>query len=357
MRTRYAALLAVIAFLPVIRMRSASTSQDLSSQPPRWQEQTSGTSARLRGLSVVDRNVVWASGSNGTFVKTVDGGAHWQSSVVPGAESLDFRDVHGVNADTAYLLSIGDGEKSRIYKTGDGGRTWTLQFTNHEPKAFFDGFAFWDPANGIAFSDPVDGRFLIVRTNDSGATWKETPRASMPSAMPDEAAFAASGTTITVSGAGNVWIGTGGSSARVFHSSDRGLTWSVANTPITSGASSAGIFSVFAPNPQSVFVVGGDFQKEKERSINFARSSDGGRTWIPGAQLPGYRSAIHAASDPRGTIYVAVGPSGTDVFRPDSDAWVSIGTEGYDAVMFVPNSSTGWAAGQSGRIGKWQAGR
>jgi len=320
---------------------------------PRWEEQKSGTAARLRGVSAVDENVVWASGSNGTVVKTIDGGLNWQLSVVAGAAGLDFRDVHAVNANTAYVLSIGEGENSRIYKTSDGGKTWSLQFTNHEPKGFFDGFAFWDASNGIAFSDPVNGRFLIIRTADGGVTWKETSRESMPVALRNEAAFAASGSSIAVAGNDHVWIGTGGSAARVFHSRDRGLTWSVSNTPILSGASSSGVFSIYAPSPQSVFIAGGDYQKENGSGLNFAKSYDGGRTWLPGPQLPGYRSAINAASGEDAEVYIAVGPLGTDFIRPNGGPWISIGTVGYDAISFVPGLATGWAVGQGGRIAKW----
>ena len=320
---------------------------------PRWQEQRSGTSARLRGVSAIDENVVWASGANGTFLKTVDGGMHWQASVVPGAANLDFRDVHGVDANTAYLLSIGEGENSRIYKTSDGGTTWSLQFTNHEPKAFFDGFAFWDAKNGIAFSDPVDGRFLIIRTTNGGMTWKETSRESMPRALPDEAAFAASGSSITVAGTDQVWIATGGAAARIFHSSDRGSTWTASNTPITAGTASAGVFSIYASSPQLVFVAGGDYQKESEPGSNFATSTDGGRTWLPGPQLPGYRSAISAASGVDAGIYIAVGPTGTDFIRAQGGPWIRIGTVGYDAVSFLPSRATGWAVGEGGRIARW----
>src|SRR5262245_37349521 len=143
--------------------------------PGSWMPQTSGTQSRFRGVSVVSESVAWASGQNGTFSRTTDGGAHWQSAVVPGAEKLDFRDIHAVDANTAYLLSIGNGESSRIYKTTDGGRNWTLQFTNSNPKAFFDGIAFWSATNGIAVSDPVDGKFVIIRTTDGGAHWTDVP--------------------------------------------------------------------------------------------------------------------------------------------------------------------------------------
>jgi photosystem II stability/assembly factor-like uncharacterized protein len=317
-----------------------------------WQEQTTGTAARLRGLSAVDHNVAWASGTGGTVLRTLDGGSHWQSSVVPEAADLDFRDVHGVDANIAYLLSAGEGEKSRIYKTLDGGKTWTLQFMNRDPKAFFDGFAFWNANNGIAFSDPPDAtdpRFLVIRTTDGGASWKETPGKSMPKALPGEAAFAASGSSIVVAGTADVWIATGGAAARVFHSSDRGLTWSVARTPLVSGQASAGIFSIHAASIQSLFVVGGDYQKENESSLNFAISKDGGRTWQTGPPVPGYRSAIHAVGDG----LIAVGPSGTDLLAPGAGQWVGIGA-GYDVVSFAPGHNSGWAAGNGGRIAKWQ---
>jgi len=315
----------------------------------RWEQQKSGTQARLRGVSAVSDRIVWASGSTGTVLRTIDGGANWQASMGPGAGDLDFRDVHGVDADTAYVLSIGEGEKSRIYKTTDSGKTWTLQFTNRDPNAFFDGFAFWDANNGIAFSDPVDGRFLTIRTNDGGATWKEMPRENMPSALPGEAAFAASGTSIAVAGRDHVWFVTGGGAARVFHSSDQGVTWSVAVTPIAAGGSAAGIFSIHAVSDKLLVIAGGDYQKETESSANFARSIDGGRTWTAGPRLPGYRSAIAAVSD----VYVAAGPSGTDFMRPEDDAWVGAGTIGFDALSFVPGRLTGWAVGQGGRIAKW----
>jgi photosystem II stability/assembly factor-like uncharacterized protein len=318
-----------------------------------WAEQSAYPSVRLRGVSVVDSNVVWASGSKGTFFHTTDGGIHWAMGTVPGAADLDFRDNHGVNANTAYLLSSGEGEKSKIFKTTDGGRSWKLQFTNHEPKAFFDGFAFWDTAHGIAFSDPVNGRFLIIRTSDGGATWSPIPQVNSPAAIPGEAAFAASGSSITVNGSKDVWFATGGAAARVFHSSDQGLTWSVANTPIVSGSPSAGIFSIVFVDRKNGFAVGGDYQKEKESSTNFAWTKDGGRTWTAGPKLPGYRSAaaVFTTSPP---ILIAVGPSGVDSWSPKDTAWISEKNDiGVDAVSFVPNLNFGWAVGANGRIASY----
>lgn len=319
-----------------------------------WREQTTSADVRLRGVSAVDANVVWASGSKGTFLHTTDSGFHWQSGMVPGAADLDFRAVHGVSASTAYLLSVGEGEKSRIYKTTDAGKSWNLQFTNREPQGFFDGFAFWDPTHGIAFSDPVDGRFLIVRTNDGGATWIPLPSRNSPVAVPGEAAFAASGSSITVSGSKDVWFATGGAAARVFHSSDLGLTWSVANTPIISGSPSAGIFSIAFADLHNGFVVGGDYQKESESNTNFASTKDGGRTWTSASGLPGYRSAV-AVIETSPLRLVAVGPTGVDSWSPGWVSWIPETDTAFDAASFIPNRSFGWAVGPKGRIARWQA--
>src|SRR5262245_31814608 len=117
---------------------------------PQWLPQSSGTTARLRGVSAVSSTVAWASGNNGVYLKTTDGGANWEAATVPGAEALDFRDVDAFDADTAYLLSIGEGDRSRIYKTTDGGKDWRLQFTNRTTKAFLDAIALWEASTGVS---------------------------------------------------------------------------------------------------------------------------------------------------------------------------------------------------------------
>src|SRR5688572_9121123 len=167
-----------------------------------WVKQTVNTTASLRGLSVVSEKVIWASGTGGTVIKTTDGGKAWRVMAVPGADKLDFRDIEAFDSNTAYVLSIGNGDTSRIYKTVNGGDSWTLQFTNSEPKAFFDAIACWDANNCVAMSDPVDNRFVLISTVD-GTTWTKpgTDRRSPPvPAGAGEAAFAASGTCLITRG-------------------------------------------------------------------------------------------------------------------------------------------------------------
>ena len=187
---------------------------------PRWVLQTSGVTARLRGVSAVSERVAWASGSGATVLRTTDGGATLNKLNVT-TETLDFRDIDAIDAQTAYVLSIGNGPASRIYKTTDAGATWTLQFKNDDPKAFLDAMSFWDAKHGIVFGDSVDLQFYILTTEDGGATWRRVPPANLPPALGNEGAFAASGTNIAVFGKTHAWIGTGAAAkARVLRTSD-----------------------------------------------------------------------------------------------------------------------------------------
>jgi photosystem II stability/assembly factor-like uncharacterized protein len=210
-----------------------------------WQRQTIRSDANFRGLCAVSERVAWVSGTRGTFARTTNGGKTWSVGTVPGAAKLDFRDVEAFGATKAYLLSIGAGESSRIYKTGDGGRTWILQFKNADLAAFFDAMAFWDDSHGVAFGDPVNGQFQLIATDDGGANWKRLAAINLPPALPNEGAFAASGTCLVTQGQQDVWFSTGGAkTARIFHSIDRGRYWTVADTPVLAGTESAGIFSI-----------------------------------------------------------------------------------------------------------------
>lgn len=321
-----------------------------------WVAQSSGTSVRLRGVSAVSRKVAWASGDKGTFARTVDGGRTWRSGVVPGAAELDFRDIEAFDAQTAYLLAIGSGEKSRIYKTTDGGERWALQFTNSSPQAFFDAMAFWDKDHGIALSDPVDGRFVIINTDDGGATWRQMPAAGMPPALKGEGAFAASGTCLIVRGKNNVWFGTGGGTeARIFHSSDRGRTWTVSTTPLLSGRPPTGIFSIAFTDDRRGVIVGGDYEKENDATNNAAITIDGGRTWrlLADSRPAGYRSCVVYVKGTTRPTLLAVGPSGSDYSLDDGRSWTNVSGMGFHSVSFAGATDAGWAVGEKGLIAKY----
>ena len=307
-----------------------------------WVPQESGTTAALRGVSAVDSKIVWASGTKGTYLRTVDGGDNWKALAVPGAADLDFRAIRAFDEKTAYLLSIGPGEKSRVYKiTNDQAR---LLFTNPDPKGFFDGLQFWDASHGILIGDPVDGKFVIFTTSDGGESWR---RQKVPAAMTGEGAYAASNTCLIVRGAREAWFGTGG--GRVFHSTDGGETWTVAKTPMAGGAS-AGIFSLAFSDGRRGIAVGGDYQKPTEAPGNFAITADGGKTWSsPGPGPGGYRSAVAFVDK----MWIAVGTSGSDISTDDGKSWKTFSSTNLNAVGFA--DSNGWAVGPNGVIARFRA--
>jgi len=317
-----------------------------------WTPQTSGVTARLRGVSAVSEKVAWASGANGTLLRTEDAGTTWKKLTPPaGAERLDFRDVDAIDARTAYALSIGAGPSSRIYKTTDAGDHWTLQFTNDDPKAFFDAMTFWDANAGIVVSDSVDGHFVILRTTNGGDAWTRVPDAALPPALPNEGAFAASGTNVFVLG-NDVWFGTGAAAtARVLHSRDRGKTWTISPTPLASGASS-GIYSIVFRDAQHGVVVGGDYSKEAQALDNVALTSDGGKTWtlVKEHGLSGFRSVVTYVPDAKQTL-IAIGPQGADISTDDGHTWTPFGSMGFDTFSFAPRTRIGWGAGARGTIG------
>lgn len=319
-----------------------------------WQPLSSGTDAELRGLSAVSGSVIWASGTRGRVVRTTDGGRTWRVDTVSGATALDLRAVHAVDARTAIAASAGEAERgqARIFRTSDGGATWSQVFTTEQKGVFLDAIAFWDARHGIALSDPLDGRFFLLLTSDGGRSWQRVPADRLPPTLDGEAAFAASGSCLTVFGGTNVWIGTGGGArARVFRSTDRGRTWSVADTPVHAGNASSGIFSVAFRDARHGVAVGGDYQQARGATPNVAVSDDGGRTWrLAKGPLPGgFMSGVSFAGRARA---VAVGLAGTALSNDGGESWTMVDTVAYNSVRFV-SPTVGFAAGPRGRIARW----
>lgn len=314
-----------------------------------WQPQSVGTDASFRAVSVISSDIVWIGGTKGTFVRTTNGGKTWQTGTVPDAQACDFRDVQAIDAQTAYLMSAGPAEKglARLYKTTDGGQTWSLQYQTQQTGVFFDSMDFWDKQHGIVVSDPVDGKWFILTTEDGGQSWQPIPPAALPPMEPNEGAFAASGTSLVVQGKRNVWIASGMAKfGRVFRSTDRGQSWSVVNTPLP-GGETTGLFGMHFFSEKNGMVVGGNYKQEQQPGSNVAITHDGGQTWQLTAQTdpPGLKEAIVLLPGDR---VLTVGPSGTSISADQGQTWQRLDTEGFHSVACV--KGTCYAVGAKGKV-------
>jgi len=361
--------------------------------------QTSNTTADLRGIHNVGNGVAWASGTNGTVLRTEDGGYVWQTCAIPpGAEKLDFRGIQAFDANTAIVMSSGKGDLSRLYKTTDGCHTWKLVFTNPDVDGFFDGF--WinvDRNEGILLGDPVRGEFVVFLSSDSGGSWKRDKSRALSTHGLSIAVFAASNSSI----ARNIREGTdargpgedffpgfvtgGRDGAYLFekwegphHPKPRmghGMPgwpppdWNRRPIPLATGNDASGAFSIslrYTGSPCSdcgfgkywhFVAVGGNYEKPEEAQETAAFSdSDGGWTWVA-AQTPphGYRSSV--AYDPALRLWITVGPNGTDVSTDDGRNWRAIHPSA--ALHEPPDADRNWNAlslpfvvGPKGRIGR-----
>lgn len=321
-----------------------------------WTLQHTDSTLEFRGLVALSPTVVWASGTRGRVAHTADGGQTWTIDTVPGAARLDLRDIHAVSATHAWTSNAEPAERGQasIFATQDGTR-WIKQFTTRDSGVFFDALKFWDDRHGIVLSDPVGGRLWIATTDDGGATWTRVPTENAPPVLAGEGAFAASGTCLAVEGSSNVWIGTGGAAkARVFRSSDRGRTWTVADTPLHAGNAASGIFSVAFRDSQHGIVVGGEYSKPDSMFDNVAVTSDGGRTWrLAKGPLPrGYMSGVAFIPGTGGKSLVAVGLAGTATSTDGGESWQMVDRVAYNSVAFASRDA-GWAVGPRGRIARW----
>lgn len=348
-------LLRLVLPLALVTTGCSSASPSVGRTPapaePGLTPQVSGTRNRLQAVSAVDERVVWVSGVAGTYALTTDGGTTWRAAVVPGADSLEFRDVEGVSERVAYLLAAGPGDRSRIYRTEDGGRSWSPQFVNRDTSAFYDCFAFWDQGNGFTMSDGVGGRFPVIRTRD-GRTWSDIGD-RLPPAQAGEGAFAASGTCTAALDERHGWIATGAAArARVLRTADRGESWSEAGIPIAQGSQSSGAASIAFRDSLHGILAGGDIGAPDTPTDNVAVSRDGGRSWTLATRTPFTGAVYGLAYVPAGDgrTVVATGPSGAAWSPDEGRSWRLLeGVRDYWAVGTTANG-VGWLVGTEGRI-------
>ncbi len=323
--------------------------------PPKVTVQSSGVSTLLQSTHAVNAEMVWASGHGGAVVRTVNGGTTWTKVTAPGNDSLEFRDVHAISADIAWILSAGSGKKSRIYKTINGGASWTLQFMNNDSAAFYDCLTMLDSRVGVAYSDATNGETRILRTVNGGDSWTLVGSQQLPAPLAGEGAFAASGQCVVHSSQTRVFVATGAPSARLLSSTDAGASWTASGTPFVRGEV-AGLTGLAFIDSLRGAAVAADINRLRNDTSShvIGLTADGGKSWqltsrppLPGA-LAGITIVPRVSEGSNQLTLVAVGYGGAFWSDNGGNTWHVITDQIFTGATAV--ARTAWITGARGQI-------
>ena len=308
----------------------------------------------FRGLSVVDDNTIWASGSRGTFARSTDGGKTFTYTQLKGYKKIDFRDIEAFDDQLAVMMS--SGTPAYILKTTDGGLTWKEVYKNTDSAYFLDAMDFWDKQRGMIVGDPIYGHFVLLETKDGGETWRELDTNKTPRAITGEAVFAASGTSLRCINDSVVAFATGGSYARFFYSDNSATTWKIIPTNAIHGKPSQGIFSITLNRSEDgvtrITGIGGDYMQDtvKFKStvswLNQTRKAT--ITWHSPIT---YKSSME---DLKFIPYTMVcGTSGVDMANYKKPYYQKISSEPFHVVRKAKKGNAVFLAGPNGKIGRF----
>ncbi|HEX2609323.1 MAG TPA: oxidoreductase [Flavisolibacter sp.] len=309
---------------------------------------TQGTKTSLRGLSVVNNQVVWVSGSNGTIGKSTNSGKDWRWVTVKGFEKTDFRDIEAFDATNAIIMAAG--EPAYILRTTDGGDSWKVVYENKTKGMFLDAMEFWNSQSGIVIGDPMNGKFFIARSFDGGSTWKEIPDEFKPVADSGEACFAASGTNIRALDKDEAVFVSGGLKSSIFIR-DTKATLPLIQGKETTGANSIAVWDRFQRNGgKRLVVVGGDFNADSSSFKNCFYSTDRGKTWKPSKTPPhGYRSCVEFLTEKQ---LVTCGLTGVDYSFDTGFTWQLISKESFHVTRIAKFGTAVYLAGSNGKVAR-----
>lgn len=322
-----------------------------------WQAYDPGYPLPNLGCSSIDmvsNNVVWAVHSHfsvndslyGFFVddqcrvaRTNDGGQSWKTSFVPMGNPAFVANITAIDANTAWLAGIdGGGGGSKIFKTENGGETWTHQTTAAwDPVASWVDFVhFWSPAKGITMGDPRDGEYEIYHTANGGQFWTRVDGSKIPDPIPGEFGY---NNDFDVVG-NTIWFGT--NKGRVYRSVNSGTDWEAFDSGLPDGSFD------FGSNMHGIFYYV-DFLKFK---TTMRISKDGGATWSDLNTIPengNFRmNSLEFVSGSNVIIMTTINNSITKglfrtwISKDDGVSWTQIDEGSNVLFMDFINPTSGW---------------
>lgn len=314
-------------------------------------------STSIRAVEVSEKEVLFA-GSNGVYgnfainATTTDDGA-----VVPSyfksknSGVIDFLDAKPAfrslahTPDSFFVLSIAN--PALLYKINKISEEIELVYIEQEENVFYDAMTFWNDKEGIAMGDPIGGCLSIIITRDGGTTWQKKDCSELPKTATGEAAFAASDTNIKIVD-DHAWIITGGMKSRILHSSDKGQTWELIDTPIIQGSETTGGYSMDFYDDKNGIVYGGDYTKPELATANIVVTKDGGKTWSTTTENTnqGYKSCVQYIPNSQGKELIALGYTGISYSQDGGDHWKEISKEALLSFRFL-NDSIAYAGGRN----------
>lgn len=302
-----------------------------------WIIQNTGFSATSTGvghIDIVDINTAWAIAYDGTggganiqaFTKTTNGGTTWTPQTINvGNTGLGISMISAIDATTAWLVAYPNaaGQTGGIWKTINGGTSWTRQasatYTN--ANSFTNVVHFWDANTGFCQGDPINGEFELYTTTNGGTTWTLVPGANIPNPLTGEYGYVRD---IEVIG-DTVWFGT--NLGRLYHSVNKGLNWSVYQTPETDMGNAN--YS-FKNGTEGILETGGIIYKTTNAGANWTQITTTGSVFSSGLCWV------------EGTDVVFSTGTGSSYSEDGGVNWNIVDTDQHTYVEFI-NPTVGWS--------------
>jgi photosystem II stability/assembly factor-like uncharacterized protein len=312
-----------------------------------WLPQTSNITPGyfIPFIDAVDGNVCWGIVADPAdqllpvqeFTRTIDGGNNWLGGIIGNAVGLCPSSICAINADTAWVAMFDPtGVQGKILRTDDGGVNWTWQSTAlFSASGNFPNFVyFWNAIDGVCLGDPTGGNFEIYTTTDGGNLWTAVPSIQIPTPLSGEFGIT---DVFRAQGDSNIWFGT--NLGRIYHSTDKGNNWTVAQTPFGDYIGAI----AFRDAMNGLAVSGG-----ATGSADVARTTDGGASWnLVGTNTAGMtlKQGLVYVPGTTSTYFISTPYAGSidgTTFSPnDGNNWIPVDNLIHTDIDFV-NDSTGW---------------